>query len=59
MGRVLEKRIWLLSKLGKVFILWEEKWEAILTIDSHHPPATAYNISNEKHGVQVSISVAC
>jgi hypothetical protein len=25
-------------------------------LGSHHPPATAYSIVNDKHGVEVSVS---
>ncbi|KAM0125303.1 hypothetical protein ACHAP3_009831 [Botrytis cinerea] len=51
--------------LGECFMgSWEDDGEGTGKTDlvaeqvSHHPPATAYNISNEKHGVQLQGTIA-
>jgi hypothetical protein len=37
-----------------VFPLFGLRCDLVLTHTSHHPPATAYAITNEKHGIEVS-----
>lgn len=49
------RRDWLLSRLGEFLMFGERIVGRILTLYSHHPPATSYNIWNEKHSVQVCL----